>query len=122
MHASQLASIASVFLAPVLLAARQNDPTAAYAQRVQATLVQMTIQTIKAQPQLLKAGHLWLTCRIGRRGEVQSVKVASRHPVRGITEAFSTALKAAKFPPIPKEVMIQRGDDFIDVTTDFGID
>jgi hypothetical protein len=122
MHAPWVAAVASLFLASLAVAEPQNDPTAAYAQRVQATLVQMTIKTVKAQPQLLNAGHIWLTCRIGSRGDVQRVDVVSRHRVPGITEAFASALKSAKFPPIPKDVIKQRGEYFIDVTTHFGID
>jgi len=109
-------------LASVLLAASQNDPTAAYAQRVQATLTETARQTIITHPQFLKAGNFWLTCRIGPRGNVQKVEVLSRHRVAGITETFAAALKSAKFPPIPKDVIKQRGENFLDVKTRIGID
>jgi hypothetical protein len=123
MRAARLAISAGLMLASVVLAAAaQNDPTAAYAQRVQATLTEMARQTIIARPQLLKAGNFWLTCRIGPRGSVQKVEVVSRHRVPGITETFAAALKSAKFPPIPKDVIKQRGENFLDVKTRIGID
>ena len=111
-----------LFLSSVSSVAPQNDPTAAYAQQVQATLTQMAIDAIRAQPRLLQAGSVWLTCRIGPRGNVQKVDVVSRHRVAGITEAFAAALKSAKFPPIPKAVVKQRGEDFLDVKTHIGVD
>ena len=103
-------------------AASRNDPTAAYAQQVQATLTQMALQAIQRQPALLQGGSVWLTCRIGPRGDVQKVDVVSRHRVPGITEAFAAALKSAKFPPIPKDVIKQRGENFLDVKTSLRID
>lgn len=106
----------------VVAASPRNDPTAVYAQQVQATLTQMAIQAIQAQPQLLQGGSVWLTCRIGARGNVQKVDVVSRHRVPGITEGFAAALKSAKFPPIPKDVIKQRGENFLDVKTHIGID
>ena len=108
--------------AAVAVATPQTDPTAVYAQRVHATLTQIAAQTVMAQPRLLQAGSFWLTCRIGSRGEVQKVQVLSRHRIPGITEAFAAALKSAKFPPIPKDVITQRGENFVDVKTHFGID
>ena len=60
MRAARLAISASLMLALVVVAASQNDPTAAYAQRVQTTLTEMARQTIIARPQLLKAGNFWL--------------------------------------------------------------
>jgi hypothetical protein len=116
------AIVLSTLLALSLSAAPRNDPTAAYAQQVQATLTQMALQAIQRQPQLLQGGSVWLTCRIGPRGDVQKVDVVSRHRVPGITEAFAAALKSAKFPPIPKDVIKQRGENFLDVKTSIGID
>jgi len=56
-----------------LIAASRSDPTAVYAQQVQATLTQMAIQAIERQPQLLQGGSVWLTCRIGGpRGDRQA--------------------------------------------------
>ncbi len=121
MRASPLVLIAFL-LASVVLAAPQSDPTAPYALQVQATLTQMTIQAIRAQPQLLQGGSVWLTCRIGPRGDVQKIDVVSRHRVPGITEGFAAALKSAKFPPLPKDVIKQRGENFLDVKTHIGID
>jgi len=112
----------AMLLTPSLNAAPPTDPTAAYAQQVQATLTQTAIRTLHRQPQLLQGGSVWLTCRMGPRGDVQKVDVVSRHRVPGITEAFAAALKAAKFPPIPKNVMRQRGENFLDVKTHIGID
>ena len=112
----------SLLFCSLALAAPQYDPTATYAQSVQATLTQMAIQAIQSNPQLLQGGSVWLTCRIGARGNVQKVDVVSRHRVAGITEGFAAALKAAKFPPIPKEVMKQRRENFLDVKTHVGID
>ena len=114
--------IASLLPLPVAVSAPQTDPTAVYAERVHATLTQVAAQTVMAQPRLLQAGSFWLSCRIGSHGEVQKVHVLSRHRVPGITEAFAAALKSAKFPPIPKDVIKQRGENFIDVKTHFGID
>jgi hypothetical protein len=113
-----------VVLLPVAVAvsAPQTDPTSVYAQRVHATLTQIAAQTVMAEPRLLQAGSFWLTCRIGSRGEVQKVQVLSRHRIPGITETFATALKSTKFPPIPKDVIKQRGENFLDVKTHFGID
>jgi hypothetical protein len=123
MRASGLAVVMMALL-PVAadVSATQTDPTAVYAQRVQATLTQVATQTVMAQPGLLQAGSFWITCRIGSRGEVQRVQVLSRHRIPGITEAFAAALKSAKFPPIPKAVIKQRGENFLDVKTHFGID
>ena len=123
MRASGLA-IVMIALLPVAAAfsASQTDPTAIYAQRVHATLTQVAAQTVMAQPRLLQAGSFWLTCRIGSRGEVQKVQVLSRHRIPGITETFAAALKSATFPPIPRDVIKQRGENFIDVKTHFGID
>jgi hypothetical protein len=122
MRAASLAITNSLMLMSVVMAASHDDPTAAYAQRVQATLTDMARQTIITHPQLLKAGNFWLTCRIGPRGNVQKVEVLSRHRVAGITETFAAALKSAKFPPIPKDVIKQRGENFLDVKTRIGID
>jgi hypothetical protein len=113
--------LATLFASSVGAASR-NDPTAVYAQDVQATLTQMALQAIQRQPQLLQGGSVWLTCRIGPRGNVQKVDVVSRHRVPGISEGFAAALKSAKFPPIPKEVIKQRGDNFLDVKTSIRID
>ena len=121
MRPSLLISV-SLLLASVAVAAQRNDPTAAYAQQVQATLTQMAIHAIQRQPQLLQGGSVWLTCRIGPRGDVQKVDVVSRHRVPGIAEAFAAALKSARFPPIPKDVMKERGHNFLDVKTHIGID
>jgi hypothetical protein len=122
MRASLAALVFAMLFASSINAASRNDPTAAYAQQVQATLTQMAIQAIQRQPQLLQGGSVWLTCRIGPRGDVQKIDVVSRHRVPGITEAFAAALKSAKFPPIPKDVIKQRGDNFLDVKTHIGID
>ena len=121
MHRRFLALAPFVFIS-VLLAAPANDPTAAYAQRVQATLTQMAMHAIQTNPRLLQGGTVWLKCRIGQRGDVQKVDVVSRHRVPAVTEGFEAALKSAKFPPIPKDVIRQRGENFIDVTTSIGID
>jgi hypothetical protein len=107
---------------PLVFGAPQNDPTAAYGQRVEGTLTQMAMEAIQSNPQLVRGGSVWLTCRIGPRGDVQKVDVVSRHRLPGITEGFAAALKSAKFPPIPKEVMKQRGENFLDVKTHIGID
>lgn len=121
MH-TRLVLLTSLLFSSVVPAAPQNDPTAAYAQRVQATLTQLAMQAIQSSPQLLQGGSVWLTCRIGPRGDVQKVDVVSRHPVPGITEGFAAALKSVKFPVIPKEVIKQRGENFLDVKTQIGID
>ena len=113
---------ASLLLSSLVFSAPQNDPTAAYAQRVQVTLTQMAMQAIQLHPQLLQGGSVSPTCRIRPRGDVQKVDVVSRHRVPGITEGFAAALKSAKFPPIPKEVIKQRGENFLDVKTHIGID
>jgi hypothetical protein len=122
MRASLSAILLAMLFASSTNATSGNDPTAAYGQLVQATLTQMAIQAIQRQPQLLQGGSVWLTCRIGPRGDVQKVDVVSRHRVPGITEGFAAALKSAKFPPIPKEVIKQRGDNFLDVKTSIRID
>ncbi len=111
-----------LLVSSVLIAASGNDPTAAYAQQVDVALTQMAIQAIQTHPQLLQGGSVWLTCRIGPRGDVLKVDVVSRHRVPGITEGFAAALKSAKFPPIPKEVIKQRGENFLDVKTSIRID
>jgi hypothetical protein len=111
-----------LLLSSALIAAPRSDPTAAYAQQVQATLTRMAVQAVQAQPHLLQGGSVWLTCRIGPRGDVEKVDVVSRHRVPGITEGFAAALKSAKFPPIPKEVIKQRGENFLDVKTSIRID
>ena len=112
----------TMLFASAINVASRNDPTAVYAQQVQATLTQMAIQAVQRQPQLLQGGSVWLTCRISARGDVQKVDVVSRHRLPGITEAFAAALKSAKFPPIPKDVIRQRGENFLDVKTHIGID
>ena len=122
MRASLSALVLAMLLASSMSAASRSDPTAAYAQQVQATLTQMALQAIQRQPQLLQGGSVWLTCRIGPRGDVQKVDVVSRHRVPGITEGFATALKSAKFPPIPRDVIKQHGENFLDVKTHIGID
>jgi len=122
MRAPLSALVLAMLFASSINAASRNDPTADYAQQVQATLTQMSIQAIQRQPQLLQGGSVWLTCRIGPRGDVQKVDVVSRHRVPGITEGFAAALKSAKFQPIPKDVIKQRGENFLDVKTHIGID
>ena len=122
MRASLSVLVLAMVFASSINAASRNDPTAVYAQQVQATLTQMAIQAVQRQPQLLQGGSVWLTCRISARGDVQKVDVVSRHRLPGITEAFAAALKSAKFPPIPKDVIKQRGDNFLDVKTHIGID
>jgi hypothetical protein len=122
MHALRFGRILCILITSALVAAPQRDPTPAYAQRVQATLTDMAKRTLQGRPELLKAGSLWLTCRIGLRGNVLKVSVLSRHPVPAITETFTAALKSAKFPPIPRAVIEYRGDNFIDVTTHIAID
>ena len=122
MRASLSALVLAMLLASSMSAASRSDPTAAYAQQVQVTLTQMALQAIQRQPQLLQGGSVWLTCRISARGDVQKVDVVSRHRVPGITESFAAALKSAKFPPIPKDVIKQRGENFLDVKTHIGID
>jgi hypothetical protein len=119
----RLVAFTSLLVSTLVFAAPQRDPTAAYAQRVQATLTQIAMQLIQSNPQLLQGGgSVWLTCRIGPSGNVQKVDLVSRHRVLGISEGFAAALKSAKFPPIPKEVMKQRGENFLDVKTRIGID
>lgn len=112
----------SLMCASLAFAAPQSAATAAYAQRVQGTLTQMAMQTIMAHPELLRAGSVWLTCRIGPRGNVLKVDVISRHRVPGVTETFVAALKSAKFPPIPKEVQKEQGQNWLEVKTNVGID
>jgi hypothetical protein len=114
--------IALVCVSPGIAGTPGNDPTAVYGRQVDATLTQMALQAIQSNPQLLQGGSVWLTCRIGPRGDVQKVDVVSRHRVPGITEGFAAALKSAKFPPIPKDVIKQRGENFLDVKTSIRID
>jgi hypothetical protein len=85
----RLVAFTSLLVSTLVFAAPQRDPTAAYAQRVQATLTQIAMQLIQSNPQLLQGGgSVWLTCRIGPSGNVQKVDLVSRHRVLGISEGF----------------------------------
>jgi hypothetical protein len=122
MHAFRSAILLALVCVSPGVRGSGNDPTAIYGRLVDATLTQMALQAIQSNPQLLQGGSVWLTCRIGPRGDVQKVDVVSRHRVPGITEGFAAALKSAKFPPIPKDVIKQRGENFLDVKTSIRID
>jgi hypothetical protein len=106
-----------------LSAASRNDPTAAYAQQVQADTHANgdsgNSAAASASPGRQRLAHVphW---SMRRRAEGRCRLASSSPP--GVTEAFAAALKSAKFPLIPKDVIKQRGENFLDVKTHIGID
>jgi TonB family protein len=60
-----------------------------------------------------------VTFRLDRQGRVKGLKVVSTKSNPWVQEIATRMIRAAKFPPIPKEVIAEQGHDWVDVEAEW---
>jgi len=89
--------------------------TAVYQSQVSEIAFQAVIPEFAKHRERLKGGSVKVTFRLDRQGRVKGLKVVSTNSNPWTQETATRMIRAAKFPPIPKEVIAEQGHDWVDV-------
>ncbi len=117
-----ITSIFAFAIAGAGLAAAPLSATLSYQEHINGIATHIIVKALVPHFALLRGGTVKLTYRVDVHGNVQSVKVVAAHPNRVITDSCISAIKAAKFPPIPQSLVKEQGHKWVDVNTEIGID
>jgi len=87
---------------------------------VQATNVarQVLVAEFSKHPERVRNLSITFSFQVDARGRPHNVKVASKTRNPWATDAARRALTAAKYPPIPKQI-VQTGTDMVNLQGDF---
>jgi TonB family protein len=76
------------------------------------------VSTLSKHVDVLHDGSVQLEFRVLAQGKVENVRIISYYPNTVVTEACVRAVKAAKLPPIPSDVLKEQGRNWLDVSTE----
>ena len=88
--------------------------TSLYLSQVSAIASQAVVPEFAKHRERLK-GSVKVTFRLDRQGRVRDLKVVSTNSNPWTQETATRMIRAAKFPPIPKNVVAEQGHDWVDV-------
>ena len=66
------------------------------------------------------SGPVKVTYRVRASGALESVRVTSGDPNSVLAQTFVSAIRAAKFPALPKAVLNEQGKSWLDLDITFG--
>ena len=92
--------------------------TAQYQSQVSAIAFQAVIPEFAKHRERLK-GSVKVTFRLDRQGRVKGLRVFSTNSNPWTQETATRMIRAAKFPPIPKNVIAEQGHDWVDVEAEW---
>ena len=93
----------------------------AYSSQITTSIIQAVVPELaKNFPQL--RGSLKFSFRLDRGGHVSAVKVVSSTSNRFVEQTTVRAIRAFRFPPIPKKVIAEQGHDWVDIDSEINID
>ena len=93
--------------------------TSLYQSQVSAIAFQAVVPEFAKHRERLKGGSVKVTFRVDRQGRVKDLKVVSTNSNPWAQETATRMIRAAKFPPIPKEVIAEQGHDWVDVEAEW---
>jgi TonB family protein len=92
----------------------------AYSSQVTTSIIQAVVPELaKNFPQL--RGSLKFSFHLDRAGNVSAVKVVSSTSNRFVEQTTVRAIRAFRFPPIPKKVIAEQGHDWVDIDSEINI-
>jgi len=89
--------------------------TSLYQSQISAIAFQAVVPEFAKHREHLKGGSVKVTFRLDREGSVKGLKVVSTNSNPWVQETATRMIRAAKFPPIPKNVIAEQGHDWVDV-------
>ena len=104
--------------------ARQEDLNAlgqAYATQATNVARQLLVAEFSKYPERIHHLSITFTFQVDAGGRPHNVKIASKTPDAWAEDTSRRALSAAKFPPIPEEI-VQTGSDLANIGGDFSAD
>lgn len=119
---ADLVNIQGDFNADAANATAPSSATLAYQDRLNDIVIHLLTPRLAKRFDLLRgAGTVKLIYRVRANGDVESVKIISRAN-HFVTDTCVQTIKSAKLPPIPKSVIKEQGNEWVDVHTDISID
>jgi TonB family protein len=96
----------------------QLPATSLYLSQVSAIASQAVVPEFAKHRERLK-GSVKCTFRLDRQGRIKGLKVVSTNSNPWTQETATRMIRAAKFPPIPKNVIAEQGHDWVDVEVEW---
>lgn len=101
-------------------AASGDSGSLAYNNRIQSIVTSRVISALIPhfwQLQRGGSGTVGVRFRVLATGEVESVTLIQRHPLRLVNNTCTHVISGTKFPPIPAKVLREEGHPYVDVTS-----
>ena len=107
---------------PAFGKAQPGPATLAYQERINSIITQLVVPALTSRlDQLRGAGTVKLTYRVRANGEVGWIKITSGSSNHFVNDTCKQTIKAAKLPPIPKDVLKELHRRWVEVDTEIGI-
>ena len=98
-----------------------RSATFSYQTQINTIVLQAVVPELAKHVNLLK-GSVKFSFRLDRQGHLSRLRVMSSTSNRFVEQTTIQMIQTAKFPPIPKKVIAEQGQDFVDVDSEIKID
>jgi TonB family protein len=93
----------------------------AYSSQITTAILQAVVPELAKNFRQLR-GSLKFSFHLDRGGHVSVVKVVSSTSNRFVEQTTVRAIRAFRFPPIPKKVIAEQGRDWVDIDSEMTLD
>jgi TonB family protein len=97
-----------------------RSATFSYQTQINTIVLQAVVPELAKHVNLLK-GSVKFSFRLDRRGRLKSLEVTSSTSNKFVEQTTIQMIRAATFPPIPKQVIAEQGHDYVDVDSEINI-
>ena len=98
-----------------------RSATFSYQSQINTIVLQAVIPELAKHFNLLRAGSVKFSFRLDRQGRLSRLKVTSSTSNRFVEQTTIQMIRATKFPPIPKKVIVEQGHHFVDVDSEINL-
>jgi TonB family protein len=98
-----------------------RSSTFSYQSQINTIVLQAVVPELAKHVNLLR-GSVKFSFRLDRQGHLSRLRVTSSTTNRFVEQTTIQMIRATKFPPIPKKVIAEQRQDFVDVDSEINID
>ncbi len=99
-----------------------RSATFSYQSQINTIVLQAVIPELAKHFNLLRGGSVKFSFRLDRQGRLSRLRVTSSTTNRFVEQTTIRMIRATKFPPIPKKVIAEQRQDFVDVDSEINLD
>ncbi|SRR6266542_1728994 len=116
-----LCACVALALSGIAQSAARQPALMAYTKKVMSTIGPLWYRAVDTNRDNLAVGTARFTFRITPRGRVENLRLVSNTSNQFLVEVSARAIKEAKLPAIPKAVLKEAGQNWIDLNLPFKI-